>query len=123
MRLQMVLNAAARLIPGRRRFDHISPILISLNWLTVKSINIFYNFNLFLNLCKIKPHHISTYKPNRSLRSSNLGLLSGVFGSIAEVTESSLVLVLVYGTNHQLLLELRPLCLYLNAGLKNIFCQ
>ncbi len=41
MHLQMVLNAAARLIPGRRRFDHIWPILISLNWLTVKSINIF----------------------------------------------------------------------------------
>ncbi len=41
MHLQMVQNAAARLITGRRRFDHISPILISLNWLPVKYIIIF----------------------------------------------------------------------------------
>ncbi len=37
MHLQMVQNAAARLITGSRRFDRISPILISLNWLTVTS--------------------------------------------------------------------------------------
>ncbi len=37
MHLQMVHNAAARLMTGSRRFDRISPILISLNWLPVKS--------------------------------------------------------------------------------------
>ena len=32
-RLQSVLNSAARLIRGLKRFDHISPFLIELHWL------------------------------------------------------------------------------------------
>ncbi len=32
----MVENAAARLLTGSRKFDHISPILTSLHWLPVK---------------------------------------------------------------------------------------
>ena len=31
--LQSVLNSAARLIRGLKRFDHISPVLIELHWL------------------------------------------------------------------------------------------
>ncbi len=34
-RLQMVQNAAARLLTGTCRFDHISPVLCSLHWLPV----------------------------------------------------------------------------------------
>ncbi len=34
-RLQMVKNAAAKLLTGTRRFDHISPVLCSLHWLPV----------------------------------------------------------------------------------------
>ncbi len=34
--LQMVQNAAARLIVGLRKFDHISPTLMDLHWLPVK---------------------------------------------------------------------------------------
>ena len=33
IRLQAVLNAAARLVTGGRRFDHVTPILKSLHWL------------------------------------------------------------------------------------------
>ncbi len=78
MRLQMVQNAAARLITGRRRFDHISPILISLNWLPVKSRIICKILTfVFKSLQNQAPSYlskaISTSKPNRSLRS---GLLS-----------------------------------------------
>ena len=35
-RLQLVQNAAARLLTGTRRWDHITPVLISLHWLPVK---------------------------------------------------------------------------------------
>ena len=35
-RLQLVQNAAARLLTGTRRWDHITPILASLHWLPVK---------------------------------------------------------------------------------------
>ena len=34
-RLQSVLNAAARLIYRRRKFDHVSPLLKELHWLRV----------------------------------------------------------------------------------------
>lgn len=35
-RLQLVQNAAARLVTGARKFDHITPILKELHWLPVK---------------------------------------------------------------------------------------
>jgi len=34
-RLQSVLNAAARLIYGRRKYDHVTPLLRELHWLRV----------------------------------------------------------------------------------------
>ena len=34
-RLQLVQNAAARLLTGTRRREHITPILASLHWLTI----------------------------------------------------------------------------------------
>ena len=36
--LQLVPNAAFRLLTGTKRFDHITPVLISLHWLLVKQI-------------------------------------------------------------------------------------
>ena len=44
-KLQYVQNSAARLISGRRKNDHISDVIKSLNWLNVE------NFILFRNLC------------------------------------------------------------------------
>ena len=35
-KLQMVQNAAARLLSGVRKFQHISPILAALHWLTIR---------------------------------------------------------------------------------------
>ena len=34
-RLQLVQNAAARLLTGTRKYEHISPILASLHWLPI----------------------------------------------------------------------------------------
>ncbi len=48
-RLQMVQNAAARLLTETRKYEHISPILASLHWLPVHfriHLKLFY---LFLN--------------------------------------------------------------------------
>ncbi len=78
MHLHMVQNAPATMLTGRRRFDHISPLLILINWLfrIVFKILTF----VFKSLHKKAPSYlfeaISIHKPNRSLRSSNLGLLS-----------------------------------------------
>lgn len=35
-RLQLVQNAATRLLEGKQKYDHITPILMSLHWLPVK---------------------------------------------------------------------------------------
>ena len=42
-RLQSVLNAAARLIYRRRKFDHVSPLLKELHWLPVPERNVNVN--------------------------------------------------------------------------------
>ncbi len=35
-KLQMVQNAAARVLTGTRKYDHISPVLSTLHWLPIK---------------------------------------------------------------------------------------
>ncbi len=46
-RLQLVQNAAARLLTGSKKFDRITPILISLRWLPVK-FRIEFKFLVFV---------------------------------------------------------------------------
>lgn len=79
-RLQLVQNAAARLLSGTRRQDHITPILANLHWLPVKYRIVFkillYTFKILNNLA---PSYLidllNLYIPTRALRSSNQGLL------------------------------------------------
>lgn len=79
-RLQLVQNAAARLLSGTRRHDHITPILANLHWLPVKYRIVFkillYTFKILNNLA---PSYLidllNLYIPTRALRSSNQGLL------------------------------------------------
>lgn len=40
-RLQLVQNAAARLITGTKKRDHVSPVLASLHWLPIKIQSLF----------------------------------------------------------------------------------
>lgn len=78
--LQRVQNAAARLLSGARKFDHISPILEELHWLPVQ-----YRIQYKLLLYVFKSLHNSAPKyikdlivPRtcvRTLRSSSLNLL------------------------------------------------
>ncbi len=79
-RLQLVQNAAARLLEGKRKYDHISPILMSLHWLPVK-YRIDFKIVLFVYkaLNNLAPHYLTDlllpYTPSRTLRSCDLGLL------------------------------------------------
>ncbi len=77
--LQMVQNAAARLLTGSHKFDHISPILTSLHWLPVKQ-RIELKKLVFKALHGLAPAYLSDllrcHNPSRALRSGNLGVLA-----------------------------------------------
>uniref|UniRef100_A0A8D3CNL5 Reverse transcriptase domain-containing protein n=1 Tax=Scophthalmus maximus TaxID=52904 RepID=A0A8D3CNL5_SCOMX len=78
--LQLIQNAAARVLTGTRKRDHISPVLESLHWLPVKFR---IEFKILLLTYKAlnnqAPSYLTellvSYYPNRSLCSVNAGLL------------------------------------------------
>ena len=80
-RLQLVQNAAARVLTKTKRRAHITPILKSLHWLPV-TLRIDFKVILlvFKSLNRNAPAYLSAmlswYEPSRPLRSSNLGLLN-----------------------------------------------
>ncbi len=79
-RLQLVQNAAARLLTGTKKYEHITPVLASLHWLPVRFR---IEFKLLLIVFKIlhglAPAYLSellhVHTPVRALRSSNQVLL------------------------------------------------
>lgn len=79
-RLQLVQNAAARILSGKRKYEPITPTLISLHWLPVK-FRIDFKILLFVfkSVHNEAPQYLSDllhpYTQSRSLRSANSGLL------------------------------------------------
>ena len=79
-RLQYILNAAAKVITCKRKFDHVTPLLIELHWLPVRQRIVFkillYTFKA---LHGATPTYltelISPYVPRRALRSADQLLL------------------------------------------------
>ena len=79
-KLQRVQNTAARLITRKRKYDSITPVLISLHWLPV---HYRCQYKLLIYVYKAQqgkaPSYlqelITPYKPNRALRSENSMLL------------------------------------------------
>ncbi|ROJ36101.1 RING finger protein 166 [Anabarilius grahami] len=79
-KLQLVQNAAARVLTRTRNYDHISPVLSSLHWLPVKHR---IDFKILLITYKalngLAPQYLSEllmhYSPSRLLRSQNSGQL------------------------------------------------
>ena len=79
-KLQFVQNSAARLIYLSKKFDHVTPLLISLHWLPIEQR---INFKILLITYKAlngkAPKYISDllspYSPGRNLRSANQKLL------------------------------------------------
>lgn len=79
-RLQLVQNAAARLLTGTKKREHITPVLKSLHWLPVR-FRIDFKILLFVfkSLHGLAPQYLTElvqpYEPARSLRSADLSLL------------------------------------------------
>ena len=75
-RLQIVQNAAARLLTGTKKRDHITPVLVSLHWLPVH-FRIHFKVLLFVFkiLSGVAPQYLAkllqVHNPVRALRSSN----------------------------------------------------
>ncbi len=79
-KLQIVQNAAARVLTRSRKYDHITQILQSLHWLPIKfRINYKILLLAYKALNYLAPAYLtnllSRYNPTRSLRSQNSGLL------------------------------------------------
>ena len=78
-RLQLVQNVAARLLTGKRKHDHITPVLASLHWLPVQfRIDFKILLLVFKVLNGLAPSYLADrhpHTPARSLRSSNQLLL------------------------------------------------
>ncbi|XP_036068103.1 uncharacterized protein LOC118598825 [Oryzias melastigma] len=79
-RLQLVQNAAARVLVGARKRDHITPVLASLHWLPVH-FRVHFKILLFVfkSLSGLAPPYLdellSPYTPARCLRSADQLLL------------------------------------------------
>ena len=79
-KLQRIQNSAARLVARVKKFDHISPVLNNLHWLTVRKR---MTFKILLITYKalhgLAPTYLSelltVYKPSRCLRSEISSLL------------------------------------------------
>ncbi|XP_076829950.1 uncharacterized protein LOC143475954, partial [Brachyhypopomus gauderio] len=79
-KLQLVQNAAARVLTKARKFDHISPTLAALHWLPIKYRIEFKVLLLTYKALKgLAPQYLSElidyYNPSRPLRSQNAGFL------------------------------------------------
>lgn len=79
-KLQLVQNAAARILSGNRTGDHITPVLESLHWLPIRFRVDFKILMLtYKALHGLTPLYITElltpYTPVRDLRSSEAGLL------------------------------------------------
>ncbi len=79
-KLQMVQNAAARVITSTRKYDHISPVLSTLHWLPIKHrIDFKILLITYKALSGLAPQYLSEllsqYSPPRPLRSQNSGHL------------------------------------------------
>ncbi len=79
--LQLIQNAAARLLTGSQKRDHITPVLASLHWLPIK-FQIDFKLLLFVYkaLNGAAPSYLSelliSYSPSRPLRSADQGFLT-----------------------------------------------
>uniref|UniRef100_A0A3P8RUL5 Reverse transcriptase domain-containing protein n=1 Tax=Amphiprion percula TaxID=161767 RepID=A0A3P8RUL5_AMPPE len=125
--LQLIQNAAARVLTGVNKRDHISPILASLHWLPVKSR---IEFKILLLTYKAlnnqSPSYLKDlivpYYPSRTLRSQTAGLLV-----VPRISKSRMggrafsYQLLSCGTSSQFGFWRRTPSLFLRPGLKPSF--
>ena len=82
-RLQVIQNAAARILTNTKKRDHIPPALASLHWIPVKfRIDFKVLLLVFKALNGLAPPYLSDcldkYVPGRPLRSHGAGLLTEI---------------------------------------------
>ena len=79
-KIQLVQNAAARLVTGTHRREHITPVLFALHWLPIRQ-RIQFKLLLLVYRCthQLAPAYLTNlvvpYVPARSLRSAEQNLL------------------------------------------------
>ena len=79
-KLQLIQNHAAKLVVRKKKFDHVTPIMVSLHWLPIP-YRIKYKILLLTHKCVNgkAPEYLSSlvtqYEPGRALRSSDCYLL------------------------------------------------
>ena len=83
-KLQLIQNAAARIVTRHRKFDHITPILAELHWLPIaKRIEFKVLLLTYKILNGLAPSYLETllksYVPKRTLRSGEKYLLDMAF--------------------------------------------
>ncbi len=106
-KLQIVQNAAAGVLTRWNKYDHITQILQSLHWLTIK-FRISYKIVLlaYKALNDLAPAYLtnllSRYNPTRSLRSQNSGLLVVSLDSFSIWLPNSSLPENVWGFRHTL---------------------
>ncbi|CAB4028470.1 Hypothetical predicted protein, partial [Paramuricea clavata] len=71
-KLQRVQNAAARLVVGGKKYDHVTPILKQLHWLPIRAR---IDFKILLITYKALKELLDIYRPKRTLRSTSQNLL------------------------------------------------
>ena len=87
-KLQRVQNAAARLIARKKKFDHITPVLMNLHWLPIRQ-RIKYKLLLLAHrtLHGRAPSYLADlltrHTPSRVLRSADANLLIEPFSRLA----------------------------------------
>ncbi len=79
-KLQAIMNSAARLITGTKKFDHITPSLMTLHWLPIeKRISFKLLCTTYKALNNLAPQYLTDqlekYTPSRALRSADKQLL------------------------------------------------
>ena len=121
------MNAAAKVITCKQKFDHVTPLLIELHWLAVHQ-RIVFNILLytFKALHGAAPTYltelISPYVPRRALRSADQLLLEQPTHKL-KLTGLRAFSVCAYpsGTRFHLRLKAAHLSLFLKLSLRPIF--
>ncbi len=120
--LQLIQNAAARILTRTRKSEHITPVLRYLHWLPVTfRIDFKVLFLVYMSLNGLGPKYIADmlteYKPNRPLRSLGSSQIKSLLLShhhstcalVSEILESVLQTVqkqLTYRQYHYILTDL-----------------
>ncbi len=101
-KLQMVQNAAARVLTRTRKYDHISPVLSTLHWLPIKQNCKYFKILLisYKALNGLAPQYLSEllshYSPLRPLQSRCHHDAITEFNNEMPLTEKCFILVIHY---------------------------